>query len=87
MKILILGAGCQRCDSLYVNAVVALGRMQDVAADTKVEKVTDPEVFYRYKVAITPALVVNDEVVSVGKVLTPDQIETELRKHASGESP
>jgi hypothetical protein len=86
MKIMILGAGCERCDNLYANTVVAIRRIQGVAGDAEVEKVTDPEVFYRYKVAITPALVVNDEVISVGKVLTPDQIETELRKHASGGS-
>ena len=87
MKILVLGAGCERCDNLYKNTVEALDRVENVARDTYVEKVTNPEVFYRYKVAITPALVVNDEVISVGKVLSADQIEKELRKHVFGESP
>jgi hypothetical protein len=41
--------------------------------------------FLRLEVFVTPALVVYDEVISTGKVLTPDQIEAELPKRRSGE--
>jgi hypothetical protein len=52
--------------------------------ETHVEKVADPEVFFRMKVYMTPALVIDDEVISTGKVLSPDQIETELLKRSGG---
>lgn len=80
MKVQILGSGCARCDDLYHNAVEALNRLE--SSDAKVEKVADPEVFFRLKVHMTPALVIDDEVVSTGKVLTADQIETELLKRS-----
>ncbi|AFM23592.1 thioredoxin family protein [Desulfomonile tiedjei] len=82
MKVQILGSGCARCEDLYNNAVAALSRLKD--SDTKVEKTADPEVFFRLKVNMTPALVIDDEVVSTGKLLTVDEIETELLKR-SGE--
>jgi len=85
MKVQVLGTGCARCENLYNNAVEALSRLEGAAKLVKVEKVVDPEVFFRLKVFVTPALVVNDEVISTGKVLTPDQIEAELLKRRSGE--
>lgn len=78
MKVQILGSGCARCEDLYNNTVTALGRFKGL--DARVEKVADPEVFLRLKVSMTPALVIDDEVVSTGKLLTADQIENELLK-------
>jgi hypothetical protein len=78
MKVQVLGSGCARCDDLYNNTVQALERIPSGSA--RVEKIADPEVFFRLKVSMTPALVIDDEVVSTGKVLTPDEIETELLK-------
>ncbi|MFC1833575.1 thioredoxin family protein [Thermodesulfobacteriota bacterium] len=86
MKVQILGAGCARCDNLYKNTVEALEKIEGADRTTKVEKIVDPEVFYRYKVAITPALVIDEEVISVGKLLTPEEIETELLKRKGGGS-
>jgi len=83
MKIQILGTGCARCDDLYRNTVEAAKRLQDTGI--QVDKVGDPEVFLRLNVFVTPALVVDDIVVSTGKVLTADQIEAELLKHRAGE--
>ena len=83
MKIQVLGTGCARCDELYRNTVEAAKRLQD--AGIQVDKVGDPEVFLRLNVFVTPALVVDNRVVSTGKVLTTDQIEAELLKHRAGE--
>ena len=83
MKIQVLGTGCARCENLYSNATEAVGRLKDITG-TQVEKVIDPEVFFRLKVYVTPALVINDEVISSGKVLTTDEIEAELLKRCSG---
>ena len=87
MKVQVLGTGCARCDNLYKNAEEAAGRLKGTVGDLEVEKVADPEVFFRLKVSITPALVINDEVISSGKVLDVDEIEAELRKRGTGERP
>lgn len=85
MKIQVFGSGCKRCDDLYANVVEAVGRVPGVATTTTIEKVKDPANFIRMNVSVTPALVIEEEVVSSGKVLTPEQIEAELRKHITGE--
>jgi Thioredoxin domain len=43
-----------------------------------VEKVVDPEVFFRLKVSVNPALVIDDEVISSGKELATHEIQAEL---------
>jgi small redox-active disulfide protein 2 len=67
VKIKILGMGCSKCESLYENTVQAaeqLGAMGSV----EVEKVKDIQEIQDYGVAITPALVINDEVKSSGRI-------------------
>lgn len=83
MKVQVLGTGCQRCDTLYQNAVEAAKRVGATKSIT-VEKVTDPEVFFRLKVYVTPALVIDETVISTGKTISVDEIESEIRKHSSG---
>ncbi len=80
LKIQILGSGCQRCQTMYENALVAVQAFNDATVD----KITDPEIFFKMKVYMTPALVINDEVVSMGKLLEPTEIESEIKKR-SGE--
>jgi small redox-active disulfide protein 2 len=85
MKIRILGTGCARCDNLYNNTVEAVGRVRG-AGGLAVEKVTNPEVFFQLKVFVTPALVIDDDVICTGKIMTAEQIEAELNKRLSGET-
>ncbi|MBI5252713.1 MAG: thioredoxin family protein [Desulfomonile tiedjei] len=85
MKVKILGTGCARCDNLLRNAEEAVGRIPEINGSVKVEKVIDPEEFFRLKVFVTPALVINDKVISSGKVLTVDEIQSELLKRLHGE--
>jgi small redox-active disulfide protein 2 len=85
MKIKVLGTGCARCQDLYDNTVEAVGRLGADGSAVSVEKVADPEVFFSMKVFVTPALVIDDQVISSGKVMTADQIEAEVRKRHSGE--
>jgi len=70
---------------LYKNAAEAVSRLKGAAGSLEVEKVADPEVFFRLKVSVTPALVINDEVISSGKVLAADEIEAELLKRSAGD--
>ncbi len=85
MKIQVLGTGCARCDNLYKNVMEAVSRLKGTAGSLKVEKVADPEVFFRLKVSVTPALIINDEVISSGKVLATHEIEAELLKRSVGD--
>lgn len=78
MKVQVLGTGCVRCENLYNNAVEALGRLEGAAKLVGVEKVVNPEVFFRLKVSLTPDLAIDDDVISGGKVLATHEIGAEL---------
>ncbi|HOT62249.1 MAG TPA: thioredoxin family protein [Treponemataceae bacterium] len=75
MKIQILGTGCPKCRQLEANAREAVAQK---GVDAEIEKVTDIDRIMDMGVMITPALVIDGEVRSVGKVLTADQIAAQL---------
>ena len=70
-KIEILGTGCQKCIKLAKNAEEAVKGEGD---EYEIEKITDLRKIMSYGVMMTPGLVVDGKVVSVGKVLSPDEI-------------
>ena len=76
MKIKILGSGCPSCIRLEENAKEALEEMK-IKAD--VEKVTDIAKIMEYGVMSTPALVIDEKVVSYGKMLSPEEIKKLLK--------
>lgn len=67
----VLGSGCAKCQKLEENLKEALSQNGENA---KVEHVTDFADIARYGVMSTPALVVDENVVSMGKVLTVYEI-------------
>lgn len=71
----VLGMGCPSCHALLKNTEQA---MEDMGLSVKVEYVTDMPKIVEYGVMSLPALVVNDKVVSVGKVLKADDIKALL---------
>ena len=71
MVIKILGSGCAKCKKLEENARQAISSL---SGDITIEKVTDLNQIMNFGVMITPALVIDEEVVSVGKVLSADDI-------------
>ncbi|MDO9239651.1 thioredoxin family protein [Methylicorpusculum sp.] len=75
VKIEILGTGCKKCHQLEANAREAVASRNLTA---EVEHITDMMQIVERGVMATPALVVNDEVVCQGKVLTPDEIAAHL---------
>lgn len=75
MKIEVLGPGCARCSTLHENVLTAV-RELGLACD--VEKVTDMQRLLTYNVISTPALVVDGQVRSYGRVLSPAEIRTLL---------
>ena len=68
----VLGAGCKSCHEQYENAKKAV---ENLGLDVEVEYITDMEKVMSYGVMSMPALLVNDKIVSVGKVLKPKEIE------------
>ncbi|KGM98028.1 redox-active disulfide protein 2 [Clostridium novyi A str. 4552] len=71
MNIKILGSGCKKCTTLMENTEIAL---EDLDKTANVEKVTDFKEIAKYGVMITPALIIDEKVVSYGKVLKPKEI-------------
>ncbi len=67
----ILGGGCAKCDSLEAATKEALA---ELGVNVSIEHVTDFSVIAEYGVMSTPALVVNELVLSYGKVLNKKQV-------------
>jgi small redox-active disulfide protein 2 len=65
LRIVVLGMGCTRCSQLESDVRDILSEMK-IAAD--LQHVTDLKEIARYGVMGSPALVINDKVVSVGEV-------------------
>ena len=78
MHIKILGAGCKKCIALGDNTSAALAA---AGLNAEIEKVTDIVEIARYGVMSTPALVIDDQVVSTGKVLSTGEITQLLAEH------
>ena len=70
-KIQILGTGCPKCKTLTENAEKAAKELNLEAEIEKVEKLQD---IMTFGVMLTPALAVDGEVKSVGKVLSTEEL-------------
>ena len=75
----VLGAGCKSCHEQYENAKTAVKAM---GLSVEVEYITDMEKVMAYGVMSMPAIVVNEQVVSMGKVLKAADVEKLLGKWA-----
>ena len=71
MKIQILGTGCPKCRQLAENAEIAA---KEIGVDYEMEKVTDINDIMKFGVMMTPALAVDGEVKTVGKVPSAEEI-------------
>ena len=77
MKMKVLGPGCKNCENLADNTKAAL---KELGLEAEIEKVTDFAEIAGYGILSTPGLVVDDKVVSSGKVLKPKDIVKLLTK-------
>jgi len=71
LKIQILGTGCPKCQKLTENAKAAA---EQLGLDYEIEKVTDLGEITKYGVMMTPALAVDGQIKSAGKVLDAEAI-------------
>jgi small redox-active disulfide protein 2 len=76
MEIKVLGTGCPNCKK--TKAVVAEA-IQELRVEAKVIEVQDIPSIMAYGVMSTPAIVIDDKVVSAGKVPAKSQVMTMIR--------
>ena len=75
----VLGAGCKTCHEQYENAKAAASAL---GLSVEVEYITDMEKVMQYGVMQMPAIVVNEKVVSMGKLLKAPEVEKLLAQSA-----
>jgi small redox-active disulfide protein 2 len=75
IKLQVLGSGCSKCIALGEHATAAA---EALGLEYELEKVTDINAIIDAGVTRTPALVVNGDVKSSGKVLSVDDIKSLL---------
>ncbi|RSK25836.1 thioredoxin family protein [Bacillus sp. HMF5848] len=71
MVIKVLGSGCRNCVKLAENTEQALS---ELGREADIIKVTEMEDIMAYGIMSTPGLVIDEKVVSYGKVLKPKDI-------------
>ena len=72
VSIKVLGSGCKSCHQLYENTKEAV---KSAGLSVEVEYITDLEKIMEYGVMSMPGLVVNEKVISMGKVLKTSEVE------------
>lgn len=76
----VLGAGCKSCHEQYENAKTAVANM---GLSVEVEYITDMEKVMAYGVMSMPAIVVNEKVVAMGKVLKEAELVKLFQKYGA----
>lgn len=71
-KVKVLGGGCSKCEKLLSNAKEAIA---NTGTEAEIEYITDFSVIGGYGIMSTPALMIDDKIVSMGKVLKSSDIE------------
>ena len=75
LTIKVLGPGCANCVNL---AALTQQALTNLSVEAKVEKVTEYTEIMKYKILATPGLVINEKVVSAGRVPNVAEITTYL---------
>ncbi len=81
LKIQVVGPGCANCEKLH-NLCMEVAAENDLDAD--IEKVTDINKFADLGVFVTPGLVVNGQVLSMGKIPTKHTLARWLEEAMGG---
>lgn len=79
LNIKILGSGCANCKRLEAMTREVVGAM-GLQAD--ITKVTDHNEIMKYPILATPGLVVNEQLVSAGRIPSKTEIEGWLKQAA-----
>ena len=75
-KIQILGSGCPKCKALAQNSETAA---KELGLEYTLDKVTDIKEIMKFGVMATPALVIDGQVKTAGKLLNIQEIKEMLK--------
>ena len=71
VNIKVLGSGCANCKRLEATARKVVATL---AIEAEIEKVTDYAEIMKYPILSTPGLVVNEKLVSAGRIPSEKEI-------------
>jgi small redox-active disulfide protein 2 len=71
VTIKVLGSGCANCKRLEANARKAV---EMLGIEAEIEKVTEYAEIMKYPILATPGLVVNEKLVSAGRIPNETEI-------------
>ncbi len=77
MRIEVLGPGCPKCEK---TEEILREAARDVKEKVELTHVTDVATISERGVFMTPGVVINDEIVSEGRVPTPEQARKWLQR-------
>ena len=76
LSIKVLGPGCANCKRLEASARKVV---ETLGIDAQIEKVTDYAEIMKYPILSTPGLVVNEKLVSTGRIPSEAEIASWLK--------
>ncbi|MEX0681690.1 MAG: thioredoxin family protein [Balneolales bacterium] len=83
MNIKVVGSGCPNCQKLESLCKEVI---EEEHINAEIEKVTDVNQFIELGIFMTPGLIVNDEVLSSGKIPVKSTLKKWLTKTVSKEA-
>lgn len=75
LTIKVLGSGCANCKRVEQ---IAKKVVEEMSLEAEIIKVTEYPEIMKYNLMSTPGLVINEKVVSVGRIPTPAEVTTWL---------
>lgn len=73
----VLGSGCANCKKVEATAHQAV---EELGVEAQVIKVTDQAGIHAYPILATPGLVVNEKLVSGGRIPTVEEVKGWIRQ-------
>ncbi len=85
ISIKVLGPGCANCERVELHAIEAVENLgsEKPELEATIEKIKNPEVYPDYGLLATPGLVINEKLVSAGKIPSTDEIVNWLKNTPS----
>ncbi len=82
LSIKVLGPGCANCERMMEMAETTINEIlvENPSLEVSLEKITDTLKFIDYGLLSTPGLVVNDKLVSEGRVPSQSEVSNLIRQ-------